>query len=202
MSVTAVPITPPSSSARLWLWVGVVLAVLLALGYAWMGTRAEVAAKGTNEQYLAWNKSRSGVQVTASGLQYQVIEKGEGANIVDGDVATVQIEGFRRDGTVFQEKTGGPFQVQEGAFIPGFLESLKLMRKGAKYRVVLPPNIAYDAVPTPPGADNPLKGQILIFDIEVKDLMTAAEVQMRQMEQQRMMQQQLGGDPAAQPKTT
>ena len=191
MSVTAVPLKPVNSSTRLWLWLGILVAVALAFGLAWMGTRAAVAVKGTNEQYLAWNKGQPGVKVTASGLQYKVIEAGEGPTAQDGDVATVQIEGHLRDGTVFQEKAGGPFQVQAGGAIPGFVEAMKLMPKGAKYRVWLPSNLAYDAVPAEAG-EHPLKGKILIFDIEMTGLMTAAEVQMRQMQQQQMMQQQMG----------
>jgi len=190
MSVTAVPVTPPSSSTRLWLWLGLVIAIVAAFGLAWMGTRAEVAAKGTNEQFLAWNKTQSGVKTTASGLQYQVLVAGDGPTAQEGDVANVQIEGHLRDGSVFQEKAGGPFQVQEGGAIKGFVEALRLMKKGSKYRVWLPSNLAYDDVP--PGAgEHPLKGKVLIFDIEVTGLMTAAEVQMRQMQQQQMMQQQL-----------
>jgi len=190
MSVTAVPIQAPSSSTRLWLWLGLVIAIVAAFGLAWMGTRAAVAAKGTNEQFLAWNKGQSGVKTTASGLQYQILVAGEGPTAQEGDVANVQIEGKLRDGTVFQEKAGGPFQVQDGGAIKGFVEALRLMRKGSKYRVWLPSNLAYDDVP--PGAgEHPLKGKVLIFDIEVTGLMTAQEVQMRQMQQQQMMQQQL-----------
>ena len=190
MSVTAVPIQAPSSSTRLWLWLGLVVAIVAAFGLAWMGTRAAVAAKGTNDQFLAWNKGQSGVKTTASGLQYQIIVPGEGPTAQEGDVANVQIEGHLRDGSVFQEKAGGPFQVQEGGAIKGFVEALRLMRKGSKYRVWLPSNLAYDDVP--PGAgEHPLKGKVLIFDIEVTGLMTAAEVQMRQMQQQQQMQQQL-----------
>ena len=66
MSVTAVPLKPVNSSTRLWLWLGILLAIALAFGVAWMGTRAAVAVKGTNEQYLAWNKSRSGVKTTST----------------------------------------------------------------------------------------------------------------------------------------
>lgn len=190
MSVTAVPVQAPSSSTRLWLWLGLVIAIVAAFGLAWMGTRAAVAAKGTNEQFLAWNKGQSGVKTTASGLQYQVIKEGEGPTAQEGDVANVQIEGKLRDGSTFQEKAGGPFQVQEGGAIKGFVEALRLMRKGSKYRVWLPSKLAYDDVP--PGAgEHPLKGKVLIFDIEVTGLMTKSEVEMRQMQQQQQMQQQL-----------
>ncbi|MEZ0242266.1 MAG: FKBP-type peptidyl-prolyl cis-trans isomerase [Sphingomonas sp.] len=199
MSVTAVPVKP-ATNARMWMWLGVVLALVLALGLAWMGTRAAVAAKGTNDQFMAWNKGQAGVKTTASGLQYQIIEAGEGPTGQEGDVANVSIEGHLRDGTVFQEKAGGPFQIQEGGAIKGFVEALRLMRKGSKYRVWIPSKLAYDDLP--PGAqEHPLKGKLLIFDIEVTGLMTAAEVQMRQMQQQQMMQQQLeaqgGGNEAA-----
>jgi FKBP-type peptidyl-prolyl cis-trans isomerase FkpA len=200
MSVTAVPVKPASSNSRMWMWLGVVLALALALGLAWMGTRAAVAAKGDNKAFLAWNKGQPGVKTTASGLQYQIIEAGEGPTAQEGDVVTVQIEGHLRDGKVFQEKAGGPFQVQEGGAIKGFVEALRLMRKGSKYRVWIPSNLAYDDLP-PGVGEHPLKGKLLIFDIEVTDLKTAKEVQMLQMQQQQMMQQQLeaqgGGNEAA-----
>jgi hypothetical protein len=200
MSVTAVPVQPASSSTRLWLWLGLVLAILLALGLAWMGTRAAVAAKGTNEQFLAWNKTRSGVQTTASGLQYQIIEPGEGPTAQEGDVANVQIKGTLRDGKVFQPEAGGPFQIQDGGAIKGFVEALRLMRKGSKYRGWIPSNLAYDEAPAG-GPSDELKGKVLIFDIEMTGLMTKADVEMRQMQQQQMMQQQLeaqgGGNEAA-----
>jgi len=190
MSVTAVPVTPPSSSTRLWLWLGLVVAIAAALGLAWMGTRAAVAAKGTNEQFLAWNKGQSGVKTTASGLQYQILVAGDGPTAQEGDVANVQIEGRLRDGKIFQPQAGGPFQVQEGGAIKGFVEALRLMRKGSKYRVWIPSNLAYDEAPAG-GPSDELKGKVLIFDIEMTNLMTAAEVMLRQQQQQQMMQQQM-----------
>ena len=75
MSVTAVPLQPVKRAYKVWLWIGVLAAIALALGLAWVGTRAAVAAKGTNEQFLAWNKGQPGVKTTASGLQYQVLKE-------------------------------------------------------------------------------------------------------------------------------
>ena len=64
MSVTAVPLQPTNNSTRMWLWLGIILAVVLAFGLAWMGTRAQVAAKGTNEQFLNGCTDTTGIEIT------------------------------------------------------------------------------------------------------------------------------------------
>ena len=85
MSVTAVPLQPVKRAYKVWLWIGVLLAIALAAGLAWVGTREQVAIRGTNAQYLAWNKGRPGVHTTASGLQYQILKPGAGATPNDQD---------------------------------------------------------------------------------------------------------------------
>lgn len=193
MSVTAVPLQPVKTGYKVWLWVGVVVAAAAAFALAWAGTRAQVAAHGSNEQFLAWNAHQAGVRTTASGLQYEVIKTGTGSNAHDGDFATVTIEGRLRDGTIFQPHASGPIPVSPDRAIPGFVEALKLMNKGARYRIWLSPKLGYDGAPG--GGPPELKGQVLIFDVELTDLTTAAEMQMRMMQQQ-MMQQQQGGERA------
>ena len=195
MSVTAVPLQPVKTSNKAWLWIGIVIAILAAIGVAWIGTRAVVASKGDEATYLAWNAGQPGVRTTASGLQYQLIEAGEGPVGKDGDVATISIEGRLRDGTIFQPRAGGPFPIQ--AFDParpvailGFLEALKLMNKGSRYRIWIPAKLGYDAIPGE-GGPAELKGQLLIFDVDVTELQSAAEMQMQQMLQQQQMQQQM-----------
>ncbi len=56
MSVTAVPLQPVKRSYKVWLWAGLVLAIAVAVALAWTGTRAPVAVKGDDTQFLAWNK--------------------------------------------------------------------------------------------------------------------------------------------------
>lgn len=188
MSVTAVPLQPVKRSYKVWLWLGIVAAIALAFGLAWTGTRASVAAKGSSEQFLAWNKSRIGVRTTASGLQYQEIKPGTGPNAVDGDGASVTVLGTKRDGTIFQPTA--PLQIPVGqGTIKGFSEALKLMNKGAKYRFWLPPELGYNEA----GPQHPLYGQVLIFDIEMNELIPAETL--RQMMMQQMMMQQQGGGP-------
>ncbi|MBO9712662.1 FKBP-type peptidyl-prolyl cis-trans isomerase [Sphingomonas sp.] len=194
MSVTAVPLQPVKASYKRWLWFGLVLAVAAAFGLAWVGTRAVVAAKGTNEQFLSWNKTQPGIHTTASGLQYQVLKQGTGANAVDGDGVSLTIEGKKRDGEIFQPK--GPLRYQIGAqpMIAGFTEAVKLMSKGSVYRVWLPANIAFGATPMAPPE---LKDAVLIFDISMDDLVTAAQIQQMQQMQQMQQQPPQGAEPGA-----
>jgi hypothetical protein len=187
MSVTAVPLQPVKRAYKVWLWIGVLAAVLLAAGLAWVGTREQVVAKGSNEQFLAWNKNQAGVRTTASGLQYQVLKAGSGPTPVDQDGVSLTIRGNLRDGSEFQPSAPMRFQVGQ-PMIPGFTEGVKLMRKGSHYRFWLPPSLGYGAESGAPGPGSELADKVLIFDVQMSDLVPAAVIQ--QMMMQQMMQQQ------------
>lgn len=191
MSVTAVPLQPIKRAYKLWLWVGIVAAIALAFGLAWAGTRTAVVARYSPEEFLAWHKGQAGVQTTASGLQYQVLQSGEGATAAEQDGVVLEILGKLRDGTEFQPKTPMRFQIGQ-PMIPGFTEGVKLMNKGAKYRFWLPPKLGYGAEP---GSQNELAKEVLIFDVEMKELVPASVIQ--QMMMQQMMQQQMQGQGGA-----
>ena len=191
MSVTAVPLQPVKRAYKLWLWIGVLAAIALAFGLAWAGTRTAVVARYTPEEFLAWHKGQAGVQTTASGLQYQVLQPGEGATAAEQDGVVLEILGKLRDGTEFQPKTPMRFQVGQ-PMIPGFTEGVKLMNKGAKYRFWLPPKLGYGAEPD---SQNELAKEVLIFDVEMKELVPASVIQ--QMMMQQMMQQQMQGQGGA-----
>lgn len=191
MSVTAVPLQPVKRAYKLWLWIGVLAAIALAFGLAWAGTRTAVVARYSPEEFLAWHKGQAGVQTTASGLQYQVLQPGEGATAAEQDGVVLEILGKLRDGTEFQPKTPMRFQVGQ-PMIPGFTEGVKLMNKGAKYRFWLPPKLGYGAEP---GSQNELAKEVLIFDVEMKELVPASVIQ--QMMMQQMMQQQMQGQGGA-----
>lgn len=201
MSVTAVPLQPVKRAYKVWLWIGVLLAIALAAGLAWLGTREQVAAKGTDAQYLAWNKTRSGVRTTASGLQYQVLEEGEGSTPGEGDYVVANYEGRFRDGRVFDKSERAvPFPVQQGSAIPGFLEGLKLMKKGGKYRLWIPSNLAYGA----PGVQSPDPERVppdamLVFTVSPERILPAAVVQQMMMQQMMQQRQQQGGAPGGPP---
>jgi FKBP-type peptidyl-prolyl cis-trans isomerase 2 len=198
MSVTAVPLQPVKRAYKVWLWIGVLLAIALAFGLAWLGTREQVAAKLPNDQFLAWHKGQSGIQTTASGLQYQVLKAGEGPTANDQDGVSLQIRGVLRDGSEFQPAAPMRFQVGQ-PMIPGFTEGVKLMNKGSKFRFWLPPKLGYGAEPGAaqgPGAE--LADKVLIFDVEMSEVVPAAVIQQMMM-QQMMQQQQQGGAPGGPP---
>lgn len=123
--------------------------------------------KQEGEAFLAENKERTGVQVTDSGLQFEVIEAGTGAKPGSTDTVEVHYHGTLIDGTVFdssvqrgQTATFGVHQV-----IKGWTEALQLMNEGAKYRLYIPQDLAYGAHPHPGGAIKPYMA--LIFDVEL-----------------------------------
>lgn len=188
-TVTAVPLRPTRRRVLVFLWIGIVVAIVAAVWLAFSGTAAQRAMKGTDGQFLAWNKGRPGVHETASGLQYQVLKKGEGnAHPTSQDVALLSYVGRLRDGTVFDaSQQPVPFPLSGGA-IPGFLEGVKMMEKGAVYRFWMKPELAYgDQTPDP--AKIP-PNSMLVFDVTLVDFVP--ETLYRQLMMQQMMQQGRG----------
>ncbi len=189
MSVTAVPIAPTPRRVLAMLWGGLAVALLVAVALAFLGTGRAIAQAGTNEQFLDWNGRQSGVVTTASGLQYKVLEAGEGGKPTDADVALVSYKGTLRDGTVFDQNERTPMPVSQ--VVPGFSEGLKQMQKGGKYRLWIKPELGYGARATGPIPPNSL----LVFDVEMIEFIPMAVLQ--QMQMQQMMQG--GGAPGAMP---
>ena len=119
------------------------------------------------QDYLAQNAKSPGVTSTDSGLQYQVIEAGDAksASPVAGDRVTVHYRGRLIDGTEFDNSDShaqaATFNVN--AVIKGWREALLLMKPKAKWRLFVPPELAYDlnSPPTIP------PGSLLIFDVEL-----------------------------------
>jgi FKBP-type peptidyl-prolyl cis-trans isomerase len=126
----------------------------------------ENAAEG--EAYLAENAERSEVSVTESGLQYEVIEEGDGPTPGADDVARLHYTGTLIDGTEFDSSRGGePAEFAVGQVIPGFSEAIQLMPVGSTYRVVIPSDLAYG----PQGTGGPIgPNETLIFEIELLDI--------------------------------
>lgn len=116
-------------------------------------------------EYLEKNKDVEGVKVTASGLQYQVVKEGDGAQPGPDDVVTVHYTGKLIDGTVFDSSVerGEPATFAVGQVIPGWVEGLQLMREGSAYRLFIPSNLAYGPHGTGPIQPN----STLIFDVQL-----------------------------------
>jgi len=121
--------------------------------------------KAKGDEYLAKNKEVKGVQVTESGLQYEVLTKGKGAQPTAQSTVTVHYAGSLIDGTVFDSsyERNQPADFPVSGVIPGFSEGLQLMSEGAKYKFTIPADIAYGE--QGPASIGP--NQVLIFEVEL-----------------------------------
>ncbi len=103
--------------------------------------------KKAGEEYLKKNAKAKDVKVLASGVQYKVLEPGNGPLPTDSTVVTVNYEGKLVDGTVFDSsyEREQPFEVDlaHPRVIDGWIEALHLMPLGAKWEVTIPYEKAY-----------------------------------------------------------
>jgi FKBP-type peptidyl-prolyl cis-trans isomerase len=122
-----------------------------------------------NEAFLATNKAKAGVTVTASGLQYEVIKMGTGPKPTAESTVKVHYAGTLIDGTEFDSsiKRNEPAQFPVSGVIPGWTEALQLMPVGSKFKLCLPSSIAYG----PTGAGEVIKPySTLIFEVELLEI--------------------------------
>jgi FKBP-type peptidyl-prolyl cis-trans isomerase FklB len=101
--------------------------------------------KKDGDAALAQNKTKPGVVVTKSGLQYKVVKEGKGVSPKASDTVNVHYRGTLIDGKEFDSsyKRGKPATFPVGGVIPGWTEALQLMKPGAKYQLVIPSELAY-----------------------------------------------------------
>lgn len=133
--------------------------------------REEIGAmlKLAGEQFLADNAKKPGVNVTASGLQYEVLTQGNGRKPKATDSVKCHYEGRLIDGTVFDSsyRRGTPATFGLNQVIAGWTEGVQLMQEGAKYRFYIPFNLAYGAN----GAGDSIPPySALIFDVELIEI--------------------------------
>ena len=118
------------------------------------------------EAFLTENGKRSEVKTTDSGLQYEVLEEGDGPRPEAGDQVVVHYTGKLIDGTVFDssEERGEPATFGVTQVIPGWVEALQLMKAGSKWRLFIPSQLAYG----PLGVGGVFgSNQTLIFDVNL-----------------------------------
>lgn len=119
--------------------------------------------------FLEENKSKEGVSVTESGLQYMVLKEGTGKQPVDTSNVTVHYQGTTPDGTIFDSSInrGKPATFNLQQVIKGWTEGLQLMKEGAKYRFFIPQELAYGSRP-PQNGEGPIKKFMpLVFEVEL-----------------------------------
>ena len=103
------------------------------------------ANKTAGDKFLAENAKKPGVITTASGLQYEVIKKGNGPLPSDTSKVKVNYHGTLIDGTVFDSSVDRkePIVFKANQVIKGWTEALKLMPVGSKYKLYIPQELAY-----------------------------------------------------------
>jgi FKBP-type peptidyl-prolyl cis-trans isomerase FkpA len=116
--------------------------------------------------YRAENARQVGVQTTPSGLQYEVLTAAEGPKPTPESVVRVHYRGTLIDGKEFDKSdpNGEGVSFSLGQVIPGWTEAIQLMSVGSKYRFVLPPDIAYGEMGSPPDIG---PNATLIFEVEL-----------------------------------
>ena len=121
------------------------------------------------ENFLAENGKREGVVTTKSGLQYEIIKKGNGATPTANDKVRVHYHGTLIDGTVFDSSIdrGEPAEFGVSQVIKGWTEALQLMPVGSKWKLYIPYDLAY--------GDREVSEEIkpystLIFEVELLDI--------------------------------
>lgn len=122
-----------------------------------------------NKTFLAENKKKPAVKSTKSGLQYTVLKSGTGKTPKTTDTIKAHYHGTLIDGSVFDTtnnqngQPGEPIEIPVEDTIPGWTEALQMMKVGDKWRLFVPPDLAYGDAgfqTVPPHAT-------LIFDLDL-----------------------------------
>ncbi len=126
---------------------------------------ASLETQHEGEKFLKENAAREGILITSSGLQYEVLVKGDGPMPADTSEVEVHYEGTLLDGTVFDSsyERGESVSFPLNRVIAGWTEGVQLMPVGSTYMLYIPSELAYgdrDSGPIPPNS-------VLIFKIEL-----------------------------------
>ncbi len=118
----------------------------------------------------AWEIDSTKIMTSKSGLKYVIIQPGMGEKADSADLLTVHYTGFLTNGKIFDSSVEKDepfkFRLKLQPVIPGWEEGIKLLGKGGKAKLIIPPDLGYGAVPI--GSIPP--NSTLIFDVEVLDI--------------------------------
>jgi FKBP-type peptidyl-prolyl cis-trans isomerase len=132
--------------------------------------------KKDGEAFLAANKDKPGVVSLPSGLQYKIVQPGDGPKPTAADTVVCNYRGTLVDGTEFDSsyKRGQPATFPVGQVIKGWTEALQLMPVGSKWQLFIPPGLAYGERGT--GANGPIgPNETLIFEVELLSIQAKPE---------------------------
>lgn len=132
-------------------------------------TAASAGVIAEGDKFRAAYAAQDGVVTLPSGLLYEVITAGEGAKPTRSDTVKTHYHGTLIDGTVFDSSVdrGQPASFPVGGVIAGWTEALQLMGVGSKWKLVIPPELAYGESGAggaiPPNAT-------LVFEVELLEI--------------------------------
>ena len=138
--------------------------------------QAAAENKAAGEKFLEENSDKEGVVVLESGLQYKILEKGDGPSPTAADTVKCHYKGMTLDGEVFDSsyKRGEPASFPVNGVIKGWTEALQLMQVGSKWKLFIPSNLAYGDQ----GAGQMIEpGSTLIFEVELLDIEDSSETE-------------------------
>ena len=163
--ITRVPLQPIAKGSLGKLWLGVVAALVVAVGVAWAAMPATVTV--------------------------ETLTKGKGPSPTIEDVALINYKGTLPDGKVFDQQQQAALPL--AGVVPGFTKALVQMQRGGKYKVLIPSELGYgdqQAGPIPPGTDLTFEIELLDFRSRAE-----IEQQQRMMQQMQAQQGRPGGGP-------
>jgi FKBP-type peptidyl-prolyl cis-trans isomerase len=121
------------------------------------------------EDFLETNKKRESIKTTESGLQYEVLVEGEGEHPTEKSIVEVDYQIMLLNGKIidssYERKQSSTFLL-EAIMVPGFIEGVKLMQAGAKYRFWIHPDLAYGKE----GTETIEPNTLLIIEVELKSI--------------------------------
>jgi len=120
--------------------------------------------RAEGEAFLARNAERPGVEITPSGLQFELLSEGTGEKPGPSDSVLVNYEGSLIDGTVFDSTSGEPITIPLDVVIAGWSEGLRMTREGGRVRLYIPSELAYGEK----GAGSVIgPNAVIIFEVEL-----------------------------------
>ncbi len=125
--------------------------------------------KSAGAEFLVENAKRAGVEVTESGLQYEVLTAGSGKKPAATDTVRVHYHGTFTDGKVFDSSVqrNQPAEFPVNGVIAGWVEALQLMSEGSKWKLYIPYQLAYGER----GAGSIPPYSTLVFEVELLNVL-------------------------------
>ncbi len=126
------------------------------------------------QEFLDENKKKEGVNVTASGLQYEIIQPGTGKHPTETDKVRVHYSGTFIDGSKFDSSydRGTPAEFPLNGVISGWTDGLQLMKEGGKWKFYIPYELAYGESGRPPQIP---PASVLVFEVELIEILDAEQ---------------------------